>query len=307
MRWSKKGLVWNASYDLPWALNSALTPTPIVLGSVIRVYAGFRDEFGVSRIGFVDLSAQNPTHVVGFSQKPALDIGRPGAFDDNGVILGHVEAVGETIRMYYVGFQKVEKAKFLAFTGLAISEDGGLTFQRYSEAPIIDRTNGSIMINALHSIRLHGDKWHGWVARGDGWLEKNGIPYPRYEIWEMQSSDGITFDTSNARKLIGCEGDEYRIGRPSVFVRPDGSYVMFYTAGYAKDDRYQAGMAVSADGFSWKRIDDEIGLSPGEIGTFDHLHLCYPRLVEVNGKFWAVYNGNNMGREGFGLAELQTW
>src|SRR5690554_5141399 len=104
MRWSKKGLVWNASYDLPWAVNSALTPTPIALGSVIRVYAGFRDELGVSRIGFVDLSAQDPTQVVSSSQKPALDIGRPGAFDDNGVILGHVEAVGETIRMYYVDF-----------------------------------------------------------------------------------------------------------------------------------------------------------------------------------------------------------
>ena len=307
MRWHKNGLVW-AAKDMPaWARNSALTPTPFLLNeAVVRVYAGFRDADGVSRIGYVDLDANDPTHVLGVSDTPALDVGRAGCFDDNGVILGHVVRVKDEIRMYYVGFQQVRRAKFLAFTGLAISTDDGTTFQRYSEAPILDRTDGATMIHALHSVIPTVTGWRAWVARGDEWLFKGETPFPRYEIWQTESPDGKHF-SAEATKVISVEGDEYRIGRPSVFERPDGTYGMFYTRGFASSGRYDAGLAYSPDGQNWTRVDADIGLTTGGGEEFDALHLCYPRVFSAAGRQWAVYNGNNMGAEGFGLAELLEW
>ena len=130
IKWEKKGMIYTPSLKTgDWLYSSALTPAPILLNSdVIRVYFGARDREGVSRIGYVDLNADNPSDILSLSKAPALDVGQPGCFDDNGVILGDLVKDGETLRMYYVGFQKVEKVKFLAFSGLAISYDHGNSF-----------------------------------------------------------------------------------------------------------------------------------------------------------------------------------
>ena len=141
MNWKKLGLVFSQDGNVEWRRHSALTPTPILLKpDVIRIYAGFRDDQGISRIGYVDVDSQDPTRVIGVSERPVLDRGRDGCFDDNGVIMGDVVRDGDRLRMYYVGFQLVKHAKFLAFTGLAESTDGGETFQRVSEAPVLDRS-----------------------------------------------------------------------------------------------------------------------------------------------------------------------
>jgi predicted GH43/DUF377 family glycosyl hydrolase len=49
------------------------------------MYAGFRDQQGVSSVGFVDLDAHDPARVLRVSERPVLEQGRPGTFDDNGV------------------------------------------------------------------------------------------------------------------------------------------------------------------------------------------------------------------------------
>lgn len=307
MIWKKLGLVWSNPGDMGWNNNSALTPTPFILNDhVVRVYAGFRDLSGVSRIGYVDLDAKDPTRVLDVSKQPALNIGRDGCFDDNGVILGDVVRNGPEIYMYYVGFQLVKKAKFLAFTGLAISHDGGDSFKRHAEVPVLDRAAGASTINALHSIRRSQRGWCAYVAQGDGWEIRSGVSFPRYEIFRLSSADGVHFDNCG-EKVIACHGDEYRIGRPSVFERPDGGLGMFYTAGFRSSDRYDAGLALSSDGAIWRRADGEVGLVLGEGDDFDSKHLCYPRIFNGQTGYFAVYNGNNMGVEGFGLAELVSW
>src|SRR5688572_17623601 len=111
MNWIKKGLIFSNKGQLSWSVDSALTPTPILFDNRIRIYAGFRDKEGISRIGYVDLDADNPRSILSISQTPVLDIGTNGTFDDNGVILGDVVRDGNDLRMYYVGFQLVKKAK----------------------------------------------------------------------------------------------------------------------------------------------------------------------------------------------------
>jgi hypothetical protein len=74
--WTKKGLVFATARDGVggWMRHSALTPTPYRLDEErIRVYAGFRDDEGTSRIGYVDVLARDPTRVLDFSREPALD------------------------------------------------------------------------------------------------------------------------------------------------------------------------------------------------------------------------------------------
>lgn len=302
MKWIKKGLVFANTGQLEWSVDSALTPCPIVLENKIRVYAGFRDAEGVSRIGYVDVDPNDPAKILGVSQKPVLDIGSDGCFDDNGVILGDVVRDGDTLRMYYVGFQLVKKAKFLAFTGLAVSTDGGETFQRVSTAPVLDRANGEHTIRAIHTALYDAGKWKIWYASSDRWELINGKPFPYYHIRYIESVDGIHFGTDSV-KCVDVAFPEYRIGRPRVYKKPDGEYLLFYTKGTVHGD-YFPGVAVSKDGIHWERRDDQLGIELSAEG-WDSQTLCYPSLVFQPDRTLMFYNGNNMGADGFGYAVLE--
>lgn len=303
-RYRKLGLVYDASrHQMSWARNSALTPTPLWHpDGHIRVFAGFRDAAGISRIGYVDLDAADPTKILAVARDPALDIGRNGCFDDNGLILGDLAVVGGELYMFYVGFQLVAKAKFLAFTGVAVSSDWGQTFRRLSEAPVIGRAAGQTTIGAVHTAWHEEGKWRLWYARGDGWENIGGIDYPRYEICCLEGSDLLDLPR-NGTLCIAPTPPEYRIGRPRVY-RRDGAYFMYYTKGTVGGD-YFPGCAYSADGLAWTRQDHrfELALSPA---GWDSRHLCYPAFLEGGGREYLFYNGNDMGRDGFGVAVRET-
>jgi hypothetical protein len=300
MKWLKRGLIFQHDGSLPWARNSCLTPTPLLMGDTIRVFSGFRDHDGVSRIGYVDVLAADPARVLGVSRDPVLDIGTPGCFDDNGVILGDIVPDGDRIRMYYVGFQLVAKAKFLAYSGLAISEDAGNTFHRARKAPVLDRADEGLFIRAIHTALQVDGKWHIWYAAGSDWQMIDGRPYPRYHIRHQVSDNGLRFDETGSI-CLNTVGEEYRIGRPRVY-RTGNGYQMFFTKGTTAGD-YTPGHATSTDGRVWHRDDSRLGIALSDEG-WDSRHLCYPSLVRYGDRIWMFYNGNDMGADGFGYAEL---
>lgn len=297
--WRKLGWRFAPDGSSAWAKHTATTPTPTQLNEFeIRVYCGFRDDAGVSRIGYVDLEAKPPYRVIRWSREPVLDVGKPGMFDDNGVILGDVVHGDNCLEMFYIGFQKVAGVKFLAFTGKASSDRSGERFQRISECPLLDRTDDAPFIRAVHSVVSNKRRHKVWYAAGAGWEQIDGQPYPRYGIWSTECSDGVSF-AGDRPCVLPC-GGEYRIGRPRVYLTDTG-WEMFYTRGY-RDGRYLAGYAISSDGEEWVRMDSDLGIAPSDTG-WDSESLCYPALVRTAKATLMVYNGNGMGRTGFGLAE----
>lgn len=303
MKWKKKGLVYTPPLDNSWRDNSALTPTAFLLNeNVIRNYVSFRDQNGTGRIGYVDVDAKDPSNVLKISDKPVLDIGQNGMFDDNGVILGDLIKVDNKIYMYYVGFQLVKKSKFLAYSGLAISNDNGETFKRHQNTPILDRKDEGLYIRAIHSVLYEDSKFKIWYATGNGWENIDGIDYPQYDINYIESSDGINFDDTGIKCIENDKSNfEYRIGRPRVY-KKDDKYIMNFTYG-TTDGRYIAGQATSNDGISWNRDDKELGIELSSDG-WDSIHLCYPSILKTDYSTYMFYDGNNMGKDGFGYAEL---
>jgi hypothetical protein len=301
--WTKKGLVFEtARHGVGgWMRHSALTPTPYRIDDeLIRVYAGFRDADGVSRIGYVDVRADNPSSIVRVSAEPVLDIGRDGCFDDNGVILGDIVDAPGGLHMFYVGFQRVAKAKFLAFTGVAVSTDGGDHFQRVQETPILDRAPGRSSIGAVHSVIYENGRWRIWYAVGDDWETIGNQPFPRYHIRYVETDDLGVIPREDHVCLLP-RGSEYRIGRPRVY-RIDGKYVMYFTRGNVTGE-YFPGVAYSDDGIRWERHDEALGMTLSASG-WDSRVICYPALIRQRDKLLMFYNGNDMGQDGFGVAEV---
>ena len=305
--WEKKGLVYDAKKFVspPWRMHSGITPQPITLSAEsIRVFAGFRDSEGISRIGFVDFHNSNFSEPLAISSKPVLDIGRDGCFDDNGMILGDVLFNGNELFMFYVGFQLVKKAKFLAFSGLATSKDNGINFTRVSEAPILGRMPNQTTIGAIHSVMFDNNIWRIWFARGNHWKIINGISYPCYHIMYVETEDLMNIP-DNAVSCAFPTGLEYRIGRPKVYKIVGGNYMMIATKGDALGN-YDPVVFWSENGIQWERDDSAFPLKIAESESWDAKMLAYPALIDTPTSTLMFYNGNNMGFDGFGLATTES-
>jgi predicted GH43/DUF377 family glycosyl hydrolase len=300
LSWQKKGLIYAPDGTSPWAKHTVLTPTPFLLNDkTIRIFCGFRDDAGITRIGFIDVDSSNPSRVLRVSDKPILDIGESGRFDDNGMLLGDVVRVGETLRMYYVGFQIPTKAKFMAFSGLAISTDNGETFIRHAQVPVMDRSEAAPFIRAIHTVLFEDGIYKVWYSIGEGWEIIGGVPYPRYRICYTESPDGLTF-SAHDEVVLDCNEGEYRIGRPRVR-RMNGGYEMRFTSD-TYEKYYSTGIAYSTDGKVWQRGKPDLAPSPEN--SWESQTICYPVVLEAHGKTYIFYSGNEMGRTGVGYAEL---
>jgi hypothetical protein len=84
MTFKRGGLIFNLEGVFDWAESYALQPTPFPTKEGIKVYCGFRDIDGVSRIGYVLLDKDDPCKILRYSKRSVLDIGEDGHFDDNG-------------------------------------------------------------------------------------------------------------------------------------------------------------------------------------------------------------------------------
>ncbi|MCM1179010.1 MAG: hypothetical protein NC347_02045 [Clostridium sp.] len=291
----------DGKYD--WEMNTFMTPHVMLIHpGVIRIWGGVRDKEGISRIKYIDVDENNPTEVLHVSEKPCLDIGKAGCFDDNGVILGDIILADKNkLYMYYVGFQHVQKVKFFAFSGLAISTDGGKHFERYMQTPVLDRTDKARFGRCIHTVLYDEGIFKCYYAIINNWKVINNIPYPVYNIWYTESEDGIHFSKDDSVLCIDTEDEEYRIGRPKVY-RTEEGYEMYYTRDLVTKE-YLAGYATSVDGVHWTRQDEKLPLvKSGEL--WDSEMACYPVKLTTTQNTYLFYNGNGMGRTGVGYMKL---
>lgn len=303
--WKKLGLVYSSDKHVTeFKVNSGLTPEPIVIGDIIRVYYSARDLQGRGRIFFADFDPNKACKLINVSEEPCLELGGRGEFDENGQILGSVELTPEgKYRMYFVGFQLPQIAKFYAFTGVAESSDGIHFVRMKNYAVEREYLRSGTTIAAIHTSFIDGRHRRFWYAYGDGWQKINDKDYPRYYIKTFSIDKSENDQTIYDYDCVFPVGDEYRIGRPKVYKTSRGKYVMYMTFGTIDGVRYEPTVAVSKDGLSWERRHDLLKISKDNFG-WDSKHLCYPALAFYKNKVFMFYNGNDMGVNGFGAAEM---
>jgi hypothetical protein len=303
MKWVKRGLVYAPRGDEIWARSHAYLPTVEVLGDDrLRVYFASLDEHKVGRIGFVDLSSEDPCRVIQVSQRPVFDIGSPGTFDDQGVSPSCILNVDGQKRLYYFGWQSAGKVPYLLFTGVAFySEEEGV-FHRYRRVPVMDRTNDEPFVRSAGFVLPEGSGYRMWYVSATGWWNQEGKTLPRYTIRCTTSKDGLRWD-GESRVCLSMREDEFRLGRPWVLKGRD-CYRMWYSV-RSTSKPYRIRYAESEDGWNWVRKDEEGGIDVSESG-WDSEMVCFPCVVEVAGRTYMFYNGNGHGSTGFGVAELKS-
>jgi len=305
MKWLKQGQCPLPKLDPNWAFSHAMVPTPwLINDSVLRIYLTFCDQNHIGRVGYVDYDANDLNKILAYSEKPVFDIGIPGTFDENGVLqCSIVPITDKKLFMYYVGFELGQKIRYRLLTGLAISEDGGLTFKRHQATPILDRSPNELFFRGgpfvLHETTRNIFKM--WYASGSSWMDIGGKSMPVYTINYLESTDGINWPGEGQVVIPIEREDEHGFGRPYI-IKEQNLYKMFYSI-RKKGLGYRLGYAESKDGIKWQRKDDEIGLDISSEG-WDSEMVCYSALVDIKDTRIMFYNGNNLGETGFGYASL---
>jgi predicted GH43/DUF377 family glycosyl hydrolase len=271
---------------------------------LLRIYVASCDDRTVGRVGYVDVLLERPSEVVRVSEEPVLDVGVPGSFDDNGVVPTCVVRVGDELRLYYTGYQLgTPDTPYSQLLGLAISRDGGDSFVRHSDGPVLEASDAETTTRGSAHVVATQEGFTMFYAGGSGWAERAGRRVPVYNVRRLESPDGLQWGPEGRVCLDFANDDEHAIARPWPIAPAAGLQRMLYSY-RARSHDYRIGLAVSADGEMWERRDQSAGISPSETG-WDSEAVAYAAWVEHSGSDYLLYCGNGRGRTGFGYAELE--
>ncbi len=294
-RWQKLGLFIEPDPSIWWWQTHAMVPTVLELGDgLFRVYFSGRDQENRSHIGYVVIDVSKTPVIVETCDEPVLSPGLLGCFDDNGVTPSCVIQMEDKTYLYYIGWNPGSTVAVHLYGGLAISDDGGLTFSRWSKAPILERTKTDPYLNTAPWVIKQKDGWRLYYVSGVGWDSK-ATPY--YKIKTAFSQDAIEWKREGDVCIDFRSPDESRLARPCVRFE-DGMYKMWFACA---TENYRIGYAESRDGISWLRMDEDAGIDVSETG-WDSEMIEYACVFQYQEKRFMFYNGNQYGFDGAGLA-----
>ncbi len=312
-KWKKLGRVFNPLEieGLSWMREYSQAPSVLIFDQFIRVYFSCRplpnNGKYVSYTGYVDLNRTDLFEILNISKTPVLELGKPGTFDEFGTYPTSVIRRGDDVLAYYGGWTRCESVPFNVAIGMAISRDNGETFEKIGEGPVISYSILEPFIISGPKIRRFNGQWYLWYIAGRKWIENAGKPEPVYKIRMASSNDGIIW-VKNEKDLIESKLEENECQASPDVIFYKNKYHMFFCYRYSLDYRgkkngYRIGYAYSDDMMNWIRDDTKTGINISEEG-WDSEMISYPHVFELDNRIYMLYLGNEVGRFGFGLAQL---
>ncbi|MCX7166924.1 MAG: hypothetical protein NTV11_11690 [Rhodocyclales bacterium] len=315
MKWTKLGRIFDPTeHTLPNDCHEfAQSPQALVLADRVRVYCSTRERDSVGKYlshpTFVDFDL-DMQRILGVSQHTVIELGGLGCFDEHGIFPVNVLRDGDRILAFTTGWNRKVSVSADASIGLAISHDEGLTFRKFGWGPIMAASLNEPFLVADAFVRRYAGLFHMWYIFGTRWKKFNATEPPDrvYKIAHATSEDGMNWRRSGRQIISDRLNEDECQALPTVF-QLDGLYHMYFcyrqAHGFRKqsDNAYRIGYAFSDDLIDWVRDDSRGGIDISDAG-WDSQMQCYPHVFELSGKVYMLYNGNEFGRLGFGLAVL---
>lgn len=316
MKWLKLGKVFDPTeHALPHNCREfAQSPQALVLKDRIRVYFSTRERDAVgkylSHVAFVDFDLDMREQIA-VSQHTVIELGGLGCFDEHGIFPIHVVRDADRVLAYTTGWNRKVSVSADASIGFAISHDDGLTFQKIGKGPLLTASLHEPFLVADAFVAHHQGQYHMWYIFGTKWEKfvESEPPDRVYKIAHATSDNGLRWQRDGRQIIADKLNAKECQALPTVFHR-DGTYHMYFCYRQAtgfrsgSENSYRIGYAYSDDLSNWIRDDRVAGIDVSEDG-WDSQMQCYPHVFEVGGKVYMLYNGNEFGRLGFGIAVLE--
>lgn len=319
MRWQKLGKIFDpAQHVLPEGCEQfAQSPQALVFDDFVRIYFSTRSVDPangkyLSHVAFVEMR-KNLRDVIRVSRQTVIPLGALGCFDEHGIFPMNVLRHGDAVYGYTCGWSRRVSVSVDTAIGLAISRDDGLTFKRIGDGPVLAASLHEPYLVGDGFVKVIDGVFHMWYIFGTGWKQyaPDAAPDRTYKIGHATSGDGVNWIKEEAHQIISDRLGEGESQALPTVIEIDGRYHMFFCYRESFDFRkgkgrgYRIGHAWSDNLSNWTR-DDEQPMLEGTPGDWDSDMQCYPHVFECDGKVYLLYNGNEFGRAGFGLAVLEA-
>lgn len=308
-KWVKLGKVFDPT-TVPsgsWMAQYAQAPSVLIFSDYVRVYFSTRPEADsggryVSQLAYLDLERGNLQKVLKVSPSPIMTLGARGTFDEFGVYPASVIRSGNDIRVYYAGWTRCESVPFNAAIGMAVSHDSGDSFVRVGDGPVLSYSPDEPFILGSPKARRFNDVWYLWYASGRKWADSDGRLEPIYRIRMASSPDGINWNKQGVN-ILAPRLSEGECQAGADVIECGGRFHMFFSYRHYALRNYLIGYASSDDLVNWTRADATAGIGVSETG-WDSESVSYGHVFALDGSTYMLYQGNEVGRYGFGLARL---
>lgn len=307
--WQRRGLVVTPSADHRWWRGTAGIPTCLPLHARLwRVWFGGRDAEGRAGVLCADLDPGDGMRVLAVREVPGLERGADGAFDSAGLWVSAAVAVDGRVMLWYTGMRRARDVPHELAIGLATSDDGGLTFRKAGDAPVLESPPGRPRFVTTPCVRRSGTGFSMWYSSGTQWRDVDGKPEPFYDLRLAHSVDGAAWSMA-AAPVLELEGSPWAgLTRPWVEDGEDASTLWFSARGSSgfrgpSSAAYRLYRARLVAG----RVQDG-SITPVEFSPqprpddWDGWMQVAPCVVAHDGRRVMFYNGNDFARAGFGYA-----
>lgn len=316
MKWIKKGQLFDPTkYNLPNNCKEfAQSPQTLVFDNYVRIYFSTREKEEnsgkfLSHIAFIDIDKKFE-NIINISSTPVIESGEHGTFDEHGIFPINPLRHNEKIMAYYCGWSRRVSVSVETSVGLAYSEDNGLTFNKIGSGPVLTSSLHEPFLVGDGFVCVYENIFHMWYIYGTKWIDNTEEETARvYKIAHATSADGIHW-IKEGNPIIENKLNEDECQALPTVIRHGNKYHMYFcyreAIGFRKnrDRGYRLGYAYSEDMKNWVRDDANAGIRFSEQG-WDSDMQCYPHIFKCDDKIYLLYNGNEFGRYGFGLAELE--
>jgi len=317
MKWKKLGKIFDPTQHK--LINNckyfAQSPQILEFDNFIRIYFSTRetDASGkyISHISYVEMD-KSFTRVEKISDHTVIPMGALGCYDEHGIFPLNILRDDSRILGFIGGWSRRVSVDVETSIGLAISKDNGLTFYRIGDGPILSASlNEPFLVGDPFALKIN-NIYNLWYIYGVRWIENTitGVKERVYKIGHASSFDAINWIKTDRQIIIDKLNKDECQALPSVIYYNNTFHMMFcfrQAIGFreTKHNAYRIGYAFSSDGLNWTRNDENVGIDVSE-NDWDSDMLCYPHIFQCNGKIYLLYNGNNFGKYGFGLAVLEN-
>ncbi len=313
MKWEKLGKIFDPTVAENVPGIFAQSPQVLVFDEFVRIYFSTRvtdpkNGKYLSHVAYIEMD-KSFRKILKRSDQPVIALGVPGSFDEHGIFPINLVRNGNEVWAYTCGWSRRVSVSVETGIGLAISTNEGVSFEKAGPGPVLTASMQEPFLVGDAFVYRESEGWHMWYIFGTKWIDSREEETARvYKIGYAYSTNGIEWIKAGRQILTDKLNENECQALPTVIFFA-GRYHMYFCYREAigfrqqKGRGYRLGYAWSDDLENWVRADENAGIGLSEAG-WDSEMMCYPHVFHCDNDIYMLYNGNEFGKYGFGLARL---
>ncbi len=299
MHWKKLGQLYHFEPNGEYIYSHATNPVAInIYEDVFKIYFSSRDAHNKSSLACIEVDIVKQEVL---ENKPVLlcKYGHENSFYSHGISIGNMYQINEQSFILFMGWQFPKNDHWRGDIGrLKQLKTGGFVVD--PQVPFIGMDKEDTVSLSYPWVIFDKGLYKMWYGSTISWTSENEEMV--HVIKYATSTDGENW-TKHGIAIPYKMGLAQAFSRPTVLIEKD-EYHMWYSYRSGDGTPYRIGYAFSKDGLNWNRQDNNSGINVSSEG-WDSQMICYPYVFKHKNNTYMLYNGNEYGKYGFGLALLE--